>query len=71
MPKFLIFLGLGMSIFFIFMSVMIIVRPPDFFEGYSQTTRLIFAGLILAYGFFRLTRVVKELKKKRPDQNSG
>lgn len=62
MPKYLAYLGLAMSIFFIFMSIGIIVRPPQFFAGMSDSARYVAGFLIMAYGIFRFSRAVKTIR---------
>lgn len=63
MSRPLAYLGLGMSIFFMAMSIMIIFRPPQFFDDYAESSRYLIAGLILIYGMFRFSRSIKLLRK--------
>ena len=61
MPKGFAVFSLGMGIFFIVMSIYVVVRPPEFI-GDSALYKFGLAAAVFAYGAFRVTRAVKSLK---------
>jgi hypothetical protein len=63
MSKFLLYLSLGMSIFFMVAAVIIVLYPPD--NPQIRANKEIVALCLFLYGVFRLYRSVRALKGKK------
>lgn len=60
MSKFLMYLGLGMSIFFMFAAVFIVIYPPE--HPQIKANKEIIAVCLFLYGVFRLYRSIRTLR---------
>jgi hypothetical protein len=63
MSKFMLYLGLGMSIFFMVAAVFIVVNPPE--HPQIRANKEIVAICLFLYGVFRLYRSIRSMKGKR------
>ena len=53
---------MGMSIFFMFASVYVVINPPTILGEGSPVAKFAIAGVLFAYGLFRFTRAFKAMR---------
>lgn len=64
MSKFVAFLGIGMSVFFVIMGVVIPLYPPSMLSHLPSWQLTLIGFILIMYGIFRFTRAYKLLKKQ-------